>query len=147
MDVERLLAEEETGWRELHDVIVRMNDEQLQRSGLTPQGWAAKDAMFHIGAWMADFADQLERMRMGTFEERVDTVSDIDRQNREWFELSQTLDLVTVKAGFASARARMVHEFRSLTEVTASAWGWFEESGPLHYRKHVEDLAAWAERG
>ena len=146
MDVGRLLADEEAGWRELREIVDRMSPELLERPGLTPDGWSAKDAMFHIGAWMADCADQLERMRMGTFEDRIDTLGDIERQNREWFELSRTLDIATVRTGLIAARTRMLQEFAALTDVTPAAWEWFEESGSLHYRKHVGELRACADR-
>ena len=146
MDVGRLVADEDAAWRELRDVLDRMTLEQLERPGLTPDGWSVKDAMFHIGAWMADCAGQLERMRMGTFQDRVDTVEDIERQNREWFELSRTLDLATVRTELIAARTWMLHEFAALADVIPSAWEWFEESGPIHYRKHVGELQAWADR-
>ncbi len=145
MDVDRLLADEESAWRELCAAFDRIPLERMDEPGLTPDGWSAKDAMFHIGAWMADCAEQLCRMRMGTFEDRVDTAADIERQNREWFELSQTMDPATVRSQFVAARTRVLHEWAELPEVTPAAWEWFEESGTLHYRKHVEDLRAWAE--
>jgi hypothetical protein len=31
--------------------------------------------------------------------------------------------------------------------VDAAAWTWFEESGPMHYAKHVHDLTAWLDGG
>jgi hypothetical protein len=102
--------------------------------------------MFHIGAWMADCANQLERMRLGTFDDRIDTVQDIDRMNREWFELSRAADLQTVRAEFVAAHQRMLAEWAELPEITGAAWEWFEESGPIHYRKHLADLRAWADR-
>jgi hypothetical protein len=30
--------------------------------------------------------------------------------------------------------------------VTAEAWSWFEESGPLHYADHAMDLRVWLGR-
>jgi len=123
-----------------------MSPDELQRTGLTPEGWSVKDAMFHIGAWMADCANQLERMRLGTFVERVDTIPDIDRTNREWFEVSKTLELKTVRVELVAAHQRMLQEWAALTEPTPAAWEWFEESGPIHYRKHLDDLRGWADR-
>jgi len=128
-------------------VLDGLSPEELQRPGLTPEGWSAKDAMFHIGAWMADCANQLERMRLGTFVERIDTIGDIERMNREWFELSKTIDLETARAELVSAHQRMLQEWAALPGVTAAAWEWFEESGPIHYRKHLGDLRAWTDRG
>ena len=100
---EALLEAEEAAWHELHDELDRLTDEEMERPGLTPDGWSVKDVVFHIGAWAADCGVQLERMRMGTWEEPHE---DVERQNREWFELSRTMDLRIVKAEFAAARTR-----------------------------------------
>jgi hypothetical protein len=45
-----------------------------------------------------------------------------------------------VRADFLDARRRMVEAFEALDDVTPVAVEWFEESGALHYAKHVEDL-------
>jgi mycothiol maleylpyruvate isomerase-like protein len=140
VDVERLLVDEETKWRELCAEIERFTGEELERPGVTPDGWSVKDVMFHIAAWAAHCGLQLERMRMGTWEPSDE---DVERRNREWFELSRTLDLRTVRAELAAARTRMVVEFGTLPEVTPDAWEWFEESGPLHYESHLQDLRPW----
>jgi hypothetical protein len=100
-----------------------------------------KDVMFHIAAWAAECGAQLERIRMGTF---VRSEVDVERLNREWFELSRTMDPHTVRAELAAARTRMVLEFGTLPEVTPDAVEWFEESGPLHYAEHLVDLRPWA---
>jgi hypothetical protein len=141
MDVERLLAEEEAGWAELCAEVERIGEADLERPGVTPDGWSVKDTLFHIAAWAADCGVQLERMRMGTWE-RPD--EDVETQNREWFELSRTMDLGVVRAELSASRTRMVAEFGALPEVSPDAWEWFEESGPLHYEAHLRDLRAWA---
>ena len=80
-------------------------------------------------------------MRAGTFDPGEETPR-VDRaRNAEWFELS-TRDghRATCGSEFVAARQRMVEEFGAMPELTPEAWEWFEESGPLHYAKHVEDL-------
>ncbi len=141
MDAARLLDEEDVRWRELGAEIERRSGEELAVPGVTPDGWSVKDVMFHIAAWAADCATQLERMRRGTWE-RPD--EDVERQNREWFELSRTMELDVVRAELAASRTRMVAEFGSLPQVTPDAWEWFEESGPLHYEAHLRDLRSWS---
>jgi hypothetical protein len=140
VDVEALLDWEETKWRELCTEVGRFTDEELERPGVTPDGWSVRDVLFHIGAWAAECGLQLERMRMGTWEEPH---LDVERQNREWLELSRTMDQKSVKAEFAASRTRMVVEFGTLPEVTPAAVEWFEESGPLHYQEHLVDLRRW----
>jgi hypothetical protein len=136
-DAERLLDEEDAAWRELYAAIDARSDEELLRPGVTPDGWSMRDVMFHIAGWAADCGLQLERMRGGTW---VRPDEDVDRRNREWFELSRTMDLHLVRAELAASRTRMVAEFGALPEVTADAREWFEESGALHYRAHLRAL-------
>ena len=42
-----------------------------------------------------------------------------------------------------ATRRRRVRDSPTLPDMTPDAWEWFEESGPLHYAKHVNDLEAW----
>ena len=144
MDVSRLLAEEDEAWAELCELIAAVPSDGFEEPRVGPDGWSARDIVFHIGAWAADCANQLEMMRMGTFRERHDTTQDIERMNREWFELSRTVDPGTARAELVSGRTRMRQQWALLPEATAVAWEWFEESGTLHYRKHMEDLRACA---
>jgi Mycothiol maleylpyruvate isomerase N-terminal domain len=140
MDAEVLLDAEEATWRELCTEAERFTGEELERPGVTPDGWSVRDVLFHVGAWAAECGLQLERMRMGTWEEPH---VDVERLNREWFELSRTMDVRTVRAELAASRTRMVVEFGTLPKITPAAAEWFEESGPLHYGSHLVDLRAW----
>jgi hypothetical protein len=142
-DIQPLLSDEERCWQELGDVFARIPADRFEEPTVTPEGWSAKDVMFHIGAWMADCGLQLERMRAGRFDPPEETLETIERRNAEWFALSSTMGLQDVRVEFASARQRMVEGFRSLPELTADAREWFEESGVIHYTKHVADLRAW----
>jgi hypothetical protein len=144
-EAERLAVEEDAAWIEVHAAFEQVPSDRFDEPRLTSDGWSPKDAMFHVGAWCAETAIQLERMRMGTY---ADLRIDPDTQNREWFEISKGLDVRTVKAGFHAARTRMRQEWCELCELgrpTADAVEWFEESGHLHYRGHRRELLAWLE--
>lgn len=143
MDADRLIVEEEAAWRTLLDVFASIAPERFEESAVTDEGWSPKDVMFHIGAWCAEAANQLERIRTGT---SVEGTTDTEAKNREWFETSQRLDVPTVRAELRPARARMIREWQSLAEATPSAQEWFEESGSMHYAEHIRDLRAWLER-
>ena len=95
----RLLRDEEEGWRTLHDVLGRIPKERLDEPGVTGDGWSAKDVMFHVGAWLAEAARQLERIREGTY---VDEGVSVEDRNQAWFTLSRTLDLPTVRVRLPS---------------------------------------------
>jgi len=146
MDVDRLLADEDAGWRELHSTFDRVPAERFDEPGVNAEGWSAKDLMFHVGAWCAECGVQLERIAVGTYD-MPDPLEDqtVDQMNLAWLETSRTLDPPTVLAEFHAARARMMQAWQALDQVTADAWEWFEESGPLHYAEHLRELRGWLE--
>lgn len=144
-DAQRLADEEDVAWGELHAAFEQVPPERFEEPRLTDDGWSPKDAMFHIGAWCAECANQLERMRLGTY---VDLRIDAETQNREWFAISKGLDVPTVKAELHAARTRVRQEWCELCELgspTPHAIEWFEESGQLHYGGHARDLLTWLE--
>lgn len=134
---------EERAWRELLEEVARFTPGQLEEPGVTPEGWSVKDALFHIGCWLAECAHALERMRLGTF---VEPEVDTDAVNREWFEASRKLDAATARAELIAGRNRMLQEWAALPEITPEAVEWFEESGDIHYAKHLGDLRAFRRR-
>jgi hypothetical protein len=145
-DADRIALEEEAAWIELHATFDVIPPERFEEPQLTPDGWSAKDAMFHVAAWCAEAAQQLERMRVGTY---IDPVIETDVQNRAWFEISRELDVSTVKAEIHAARTKMRQEWCELGEhgeMTRDAIEWFEESGHIHYRDHRRELLAWLDR-
>lgn len=144
---ERLLSEEVAAWRMLADVFDRVTDDRSEEPTLTPDGWSAKDAMFHIAGWMADCGEQLERMRDGRFDPGEETRESIERRNRDWFEVSRTMSLADVRAELATNRRRMRGVFGTMDVVTPDAIEWFEESGTHHYEAHARDLRAWLGEG
>lgn len=146
IDGPRLLREEQHAWEGLWVCFERIPDERFEEPTLTPEGWSPKDAMFHVAGWMADCAEQLQRMSAGTFEATEETRETIERQNQAWFEISRTMSPADVRAGFTAARERMIEAFDALSEITPDAVEWFEESGALHYAKHVGDLRGFLGR-
>ena len=143
MDAERLLAEEEEGWRSLREIFARVPPERFEEPTLTPEGWSPKDAMFHVAGWLSDCGWVLERIGRGSFDRAAEDALVTQDVNDAWFVLSRGMEPGEVRAWFAAARERARTRFVALPEVTSEAWEWFDESGPLHYRKHVEDLEAW----
>ncbi len=145
MDVDGLLAEEDAGWRELRAAFAAVPGERFEEPGVTPEGWSPKDTMFHVGAWLAECAAVLERIEAASSPDEEDGES-TDEQNASWFAMSRQLDVRTVRAEIESARVAARRGFGSLSRVTPEAWSWFEESGPLHYAQHAEDLRDWLAR-
>lgn len=142
---EELLHAEELGWRSLNELIEGLSEEQLERPGLTPDGWSVKDLMWHIACWSADCVRALDQMRAGTFTGRT-FEEDVETVNRRFFEASRNLDLRTVRAEWYASRTLMVERFAAFEPLTPDADERFDESGPLHYAEHLPDLRAWVER-
>lgn len=142
--LESMLLEEDRGWRRLHLLLRSIPTHRLDEPTVTPEGWSPKDVMYHVAAWAEEAATVLGRIAAGTHRE-----SDPDTQalNDSWFEMGRGLDDDVVRIRFAKGRTSMRQAFSRLPEVDASAWEWFEESGPRHYEEHLPDLRAFLERG
>lgn len=135
-------AEEDLGWRNFEDLLQTLSPAQMQEPGYTPEGWSVKDLMAHVGCWMAEAGRELQRMRVGTYDDRP---LDVDAMNREFYEANKDLPLPMIRAELFSSRIRMLQEWNALAEVIPDAEDWFVESGPNHYREHFPRLQAWAE--
>ena len=136
----RLISEEERGWAEFRVVLGRIPKARLEEPSVTDDGWSPKDVMFHVGAWLALAARQLDRIREGTY--AIDGITP-DERNREWLALSRTLDVPTVRAELESSRLIAHDALAALPAVTPEAREWFEESAPLHYAEHLPVLVRW----
>jgi hypothetical protein len=145
MDRDRLLGEEESGWVRLRAGFALVPPGRFEEPSLPPDGWSVKDVMYHVGAWLEECARVLERIREGSFDPSEPEV-DVQEQNRAWFEISRAMDPVGVRAFFEGARRKARERFATLPTITPDAWTWFEESGPLHYAKHADDLSGIARR-
>jgi hypothetical protein len=139
-DPSPLLQQEADAWARLGSTFARVPDGRFEEPTLTPEGWSPKDAMFHVAGWMHDCAAQLGHIAAGSFDPAEETREAIERQNQAWFERSRSMSPDDVRADFLDARRRMVEAFGAVEHVSPVAVEWFEESGALHYAKHVEDL-------
>lgn len=144
MDVPRLLADEDRGWLELTEVFGDVPPERFDEPTVTDEGWSPKDVMYHVAAWAEEAATVLGRIAAGTHRARH---PDVQSLNEEWFEVGRGLDDDVVRIRFAKGRVAMRQAFTRLPEVDATAWEWFDESGPRHYEEHLPDLRVFLERG
>jgi hypothetical protein len=141
---QELLEAEDRGWHELEAMWFPLSPAQVEESGMIAEGWSVKDLLWHLGAWWAEAGMMLERIVVGTYESQDDWGT--DEKNARFLEEGRRVDLSTVKAELFSARNRALLDFAGLPEVTHDAEEWFEETGPLHYRGHADDLRRWVEK-
>jgi hypothetical protein len=142
---EELLRAEAEGWEELNELISRADPETLERAGLNAEGWAVRDLMWHVAYWCADTAQVFGRMRDGIFDAAAEPEGpgEIDPINDAQLERSKGTALDEVRGEWFRARAAMLERFGELAELTPEADQWFDETGPLHYAKHLSDLRTW----
>jgi hypothetical protein len=144
VNVSALLADEERGWLALTQVFGDVPPDRFDEPTVTDGGWSPKDVMYHVAAWSEEAAKVLGRIAAGTHR---DGDPDVQALNEQWFEAGRGLDDDVVRIRFAKGRVAMRQVFSQLTEVDATAWEWFEESGPRHYAEHLPDLRSFLERG
>ncbi|MBI4261830.1 MAG: hypothetical protein HY658_14855 [Actinobacteria bacterium] len=142
-DRRRVLArQEEAAWDEFHEVLGRLSWEEMLEPG-DADDRSVKDLLAHLGCWMAEAVQQMERMRMGTYE---GWHGEVDEMNARFHEAMKDVDLSAVRSEWVASRNRMLQEWAALDEVDDEAVEWFDESGPHHHREHLAELRSFVER-
>jgi len=138
-----LIDEEDARWSELCAALVGVSHDRMLELGVT-ELWSGKDLLAHLGCWMAEAANVLECIRLGTWDSHP---VDVEARNVEFYEAMKDQPYRDVWAEMESARTRMFQEWGALAEVTADAEEWFVESGPAHIAEHLPQLQAYLARG
>ena len=137
-----LAAADDRGWATFLETVESLTGEQLVEVGYYPdEGWSVKDLMAHIGFWMTEAANQLERMRFGTY---TPTTGDADVLNKQCYEANRDVPLPVVRAECFAGHTRMCQELDALPELDGEAEEWFTESADRHYAEHQPRLDEWA---
>jgi hypothetical protein len=136
-----VLREEDRLWAELRGVVDAFEPDQAVTPGYFSEGWSAKDALAHIGTWLAEAGAALEQIRGGSY---VALKSDqLDELNERFLNAMRDVPLADVKAQATAARSRMLHAWTELPEADETAAEWIEKSGPAHYREHLPRMREW----
>jgi hypothetical protein len=145
-DRDRLLAEEATGAVALAGVLAQIPEERWAEPTVTPDGWTPIVVAGHVAAWLDECTRVLSAMAEGAWDaaaEPEETTASVAAMNADQAERAAALTRAGAEEAIAAARTRARAAWEALPEITSEAWGWFEESGPNHYAKHVHDLTAW----
>ncbi|MGH2794925.1 MAG: hypothetical protein ACRDKG_11545 [Actinomycetota bacterium] len=139
---DEILATESDDWSQIHRLIDSLSPEQAAKPSYYPEGWSAKDALGHIGAWLAEAGMVLEQIYAGSY--RPDEI-DIDAMNAKFLEAMRDVPFDGIRAQAMAARTRMLRALSALPEVTEEALQWVRKSGSDHYREHLARLREWVE--
>lgn len=138
----RALPGEAEAWHRLHMLMDRVTPEMADQPGYFEEGWTAKDAIAHLGTWMAQGAQMLRRIAAGTY--RDDEI-DIDAENARFLDAMRDIPLATVHLQVASAHGELLAAWAQLPEVTDAAAYWVRKAGPDHVEEHLPRLEQWIE--
>ena len=137
------LIDEPEAWQRLHAVITRITPEIAEVPGYYAEGWTAKDAVAHIGTWMAQGALMLRRIAAGTYQEGE---LDIDAENARFLAAMRDVPYDTVHLQAASAHAELLRAWAELPEVTPAAEFWMRKAGLEHLAQHLPRLEEWVDQ-
>jgi hypothetical protein len=135
-----LMAGEDAGWNELHALVDSLTPEQAGVPGYYREGWSAKDALAHIGSWLAEAGVVLEQTRVGPYQREE---IDIDSMNETFLETMKDVPFGIVRAQASAARSRMLQAWGELGEVTPEAAFWIRKAGAEHYGEYLPRLREW----
>ncbi len=136
-----MLLDEDRLWSDLRATFESFGPEQALTPGYFAEGWTAKDAVAHVGTWLAEAGAALEQIRHGTYVELQD--DQLDELNARFLYSMRDVPLADVKAQATAARARMLHAWTELPAPDEVAARWIRKAGPEHYREHLPRLQEW----
>lgn len=139
----RDLADEADAWRRLHHVVARITPDIAYLPGYFEEGWTAKDAVAHIGTWMAEGAQVLRQIAAGTYREGE---LDVDAANARFLAVMRDVPLDTVHIQLTAAHAQLLRAWRELSEITPAAEFWVRKAGPDHVMEHLPRLEEWVDQ-
>ncbi|MGH2454883.1 MAG: hypothetical protein ACRDHD_01290 [Candidatus Limnocylindria bacterium] len=129
-------------WRRLHAVMAAITPEMAEVAGYFPEGWTAKDALAHLGTWMAEGARMLRRIAAGTYH---DGEIDVDAENERFLAAMRDVPLDIVHLQLAAARSELLRAWSEAPTLTRAARYWVRKAGPEHVAEHLPRLEAWVD--
>jgi hypothetical protein len=137
---EWVIEGEAEAWHRLHALIDRITPEQAEVPGYFEEGWTAKDAIAHLGTWMAQGAANLRQIAAGTYREGE---LDIDAANARFLDAMRDVPLAQVHLQVAAAHGELLAAWSQLRDITPAAAFWVRKAGPEHIDEHLPRLEAW----
>ena len=132
---------EREGWHEVAGLVRSLTPDECMVPGYyrDPE-WSVKDAVGHLGTWLAEAQVQLERIRAGTYQGHD---IDIDARNAAFLEAlrDQPWSIAWVQAN--AGRTLMLQAWYALDGPDDEAAWWIRKCGAEHYDEHLPRLRAW----
>jgi hypothetical protein len=129
-------------WQRVHTLIDRLTPQTASIPGYYSEGWTAKDAVAHLGTWMAEGAAVLRQLAAGTYREGE---LDVDAANARFLDAMRDVPLETVHLQAAAAHIELLRAWTELPEVSSASEFWVRKAGPEHLDEHLPSLEAWVD--
>jgi hypothetical protein len=132
---------ERAGWYELTGLVRELTPEECLVPGYyTKPDWTVRDAVAHLGTWLAEAQSQLERMIGGTYEGHD---IDVDALNAQLLDAmrDQPWEIAWLQAN--AGRSRMLEVWYELRIQNDEAAWWIRKAGADHYGEHLPRLREW----
>jgi hypothetical protein len=132
---------ERTGWRELLELVHALDPDEIVQPGYyRDPDWSVADLVAHLGTWLAEAGNQLERIGAGTYEPRD---LDIDALNAEFRAAMSGQPWEVILTQAQASRYRMLEVWYALPARNDAAAWWVAKAGAEHYREHLGRLRTW----
>jgi hypothetical protein len=131
----------QAGWYELLDLVGSLTPvECLEPGYYRDPDWTVRDAVAHLGTWLAEAQVQFERINAGTYEGHD---VDIDALNATFLEamVGQPWEVAWVQAN--AARTMVLEAWYALREPSDEAAWWMRKSAAEHLGEHLGRLREW----
>ena len=113
----------------------------VSRAGVLPDpDWTVRDVVAHLGTWLAEAGQQLERMAGGTY---AGHDVDIDALNASFLAAMQGQPWEVAWPQASAARTWLLLAWASLPGPDAESAWWIHKAGPEHYEEHLDRLREW----
>ncbi|MGH2407868.1 MAG: hypothetical protein ACRDF7_07325 [Candidatus Limnocylindrales bacterium] len=136
------LDTEHEDWYALAELVRSLTPEECLEPGYyRDPDWTVRDAVAHLGTWLAEAATQFARIGAGTYQGHD---VDIDALNARLLEAmtGQPWEVAWTQAN--AGRTMLVQEWHRLDEPSDEAAWWIRKAASDHYAEHLGRLREWA---
>lgn len=135
------LAAEREGWYQVERLIRSLTPRECLEPGYyRDPDWTVRDVVAHLGTWLAEAGQQLERMMAGTY---TGHDIDIDGLNARFLAAMQGQPWEVAWPQASAARTRMLLAWAALPGPDEESAWWIHKAGPEHYAEHLGRLREW----
>jgi uncharacterized protein (TIGR03083 family) len=143
---ETLFNRIEDGWKDLHDVLDGLTDEEMSAPGAVGE-WSVRDLLAHVATWEEEALKALPIIVQGGKLPRYASVGGIDAFNAREQEAKRSLSLDRLRIDMAATHQRLLALLDRVPESAYRKEGRFLKRLRLdtygHWRLHTEDVRRW----